>query len=242
MKLLKFNESITKIGRVRTQKYGQYNSINWLNSKILEFINDTYSRFGFTYGQENQDIDIEGKIINTEYIGKFVNNYTVFKAIVKLNNIIDEDYFYHFMTNNLYDIYHYNGKYFNTVTLPIVIATTRRGNIGERISLDFFKTEIKRLRNLNIIIKQPSLDEDIRGIDGKFNVGTNEFTIQVKPFRTEYDEGVDLKFFSQGSLSLSTDYLIIYKNQTIIIVRSRDVRIVGNYFIFAKDKIVSRQN
>lgn len=242
MKLLKFNESITKIGRVRTQKYGQYNSINWLNNKILEFIKDTYTKFGFTYGQDNKDIEVEGKIINTEYISKFVNNYTVFKAIVKMNNIVDEDFFYNFMINNLYDIYHYNGKYFNNVTLPIVIATTRRGNIGERISLDFFKEEIKRLRNLNVLIKHPSLDEDIRGIDGKFNVGTNEFTIQVKPFRTEYDEGDDLKFFSQGSLSLSTDYLILYKDKTIIIVRSRDIRIVGNYFIFAKDKIVSRQN
>ena len=39
LRIKELNESITKIGKVRTQKYGQYNSINWLNSKILEFIN-----------------------------------------------------------------------------------------------------------------------------------------------------------------------------------------------------------
>ena len=138
MKWIKLNESSLKLGNVMTKKYGEFNSIDWLNGKIKKYIESIYEPFGFRYGV-NQDLNIEGQIISSEYISKMVNNYTIFKAIIKDNFLRTEEAFYHYMTNNLEAIYNWKGKYFKRVTLPILISTSRRGNVGETQSLNFFK-------------------------------------------------------------------------------------------------------
>jgi len=127
------------LGPVFTSKYGDVNSINWLNGIIKKYIAEVYRPFGYYYGCPNKDIDVDGRKINTEYIAKMVNNYTVFKGIIEKVGITTEEEFYDYMTNNLFDVYNYKGLYFDEKTLPILIATTRRGNKGEQDSLIFFK-------------------------------------------------------------------------------------------------------
>jgi hypothetical protein len=171
-----------------------------------------------------------------------VNNYTIFKSIIKENFIKTEEAFYHYMANNLPAIYHWKGKYFKRVTLPILINTSKRGNVGERQSLDFFKKALKE-KGIDINYIKPTVDEDISGIDGKFVWKGKTVTIQVKP----YDRATigattrKVKIHSQGSLSLNTDYLIVYKGQSFIAVRGKDIEIEGNYFTLQEDKILLRQ-
>ena len=230
----------TQLGPVTTQKYG-IKSINTLNTKIKAYLDNTYSKYGYSYGFENKDIDIDGFVINTEYLNKMVNNYTVFKKLIDMNNITNEDDFYRFMESNLYEIYNTKGKYFNIVTLPIVISTTRKGNIGEQKSLDFFKQVILDKKNVNITMEKPTLQEDIKGIDGKFNWGGKVVTIQVKPYDSYVIDNGIMKVYSQGSLSLNTDYLILYKDDSFIIVKGKDVTITGNHFNFNSNNIISNK-
>ena len=96
----------------KTVKYGSKNSIAYLNSVIKKFVESVYGPAGFVY-LKNTDIFIDNKIINGEYISKMVNNYTIFKNVIRINNIKDEESFYNFMLSNLNDIYSPNGKFFS---------------------------------------------------------------------------------------------------------------------------------
>jgi hypothetical protein len=171
-----------------------------------------------------------------------VNNYTVFKAIIRENFIRTEEAFYHFMTNSMSDVYHWKGKYFKRITLPVLISTSRRGNVGEQNSLRFFKQSLQEKKGISVNFIPPTVEEDISGIDGKFIWLGKEVTIQVKPYdRAVISESTrKVKVHSQGSLSLNTDYLIVYKGQSFIIVKGKDVVIEGNFFTFQEDKVVAK--
>jgi hypothetical protein len=238
MKLLKFNEAKLNFGTFETEKYGKYHSIQWLNQKILAYIDEVYKPFGFSYKSPNKDILVDGKLINTEYIGKMVNNYTVFRNIIRLNRITTEAGFYDYMTNNFDKIYHYNGIFFKEV-LQILINTSKAGNIGEQKAFNFFEETLLE-KGYNIRIDSPTLEEDIKGIDGKFNWNGKTITIQVKPYEKATISSISgmVKAYSQGSLSLGTDYLVLYGDK-IIIVKAKDVVIDGNNFIFDEFKIVA---
>ena len=95
---------------------------------------------------------------------------------------------------------------------------------------------------MNIVVVDPTIEEDVTGIDGKFNWKGKTITIQVKPYDKEVIlEDGKVEVSSPGSLSLSTDYLILYKNGKYIIVRGENVKIEENNFVFQKDKIVARK-
>ena len=223
----------TLLGPVSTQKFGA-KSINTLNNKIIKYINEEYAKYGHKYQQPNRDIVINGVTINTEYVDKMVNNYTIFKKIIDINNITNEDEFYNYMAYHLDDIYSPNGKYFKTVTLPILIATSKKGKEGEARSIEYFRKELLKV-GVTATMEIPTKEEDISGIDSKFTWKGKTITIQVKPYNNiTIDNNGVMKVYSPGSLSLNTDYLILYKDYNYIIVKGKDVTIQGNYFIFNK--------
>ena len=227
----------------RTSKYNQKNSIKELNDRIYDYINKVYSPFGFEYGK-NEDVKInDALIINGEYISKMVNNYTIFKKFIKVNKIKDESTFYRLILNSFDDIYHYNGDFFMNETLPILINTTRKGRLFEKESLDRF-VEYAAGKGLNINIINPTVEEDIKGIDAKFiSNAAREYTIQVKPFTSVYKKGDDFYAKSSGSLSLGVNYLILYsdKGSKYIMLKnppSYPIRISGEFFVYKKENIL----
>lgn len=232
-KFTRITES-TLLGPVSTQKYGP-KSISTLNSKIIKYINEEYAKYGHKYQDPNKNIVINGVTINTEYIDKMVNNYTIFKKIIALNSITNEDDFYNYMAYHLDDIYSPNGKYFKTVTFPILLATSEKGKRGEKRSIEHFQRELQKV-GINATMETPTMQEDISGIDSKFTWNGKTITIQVKPYSSYTIDNNVMKVYSPGSLSLNTDYLILYKDDNYIIVKGRDVTINGNYFIFDKSK------
>jgi hypothetical protein len=144
------------------------------------------------------------------------------------------------MLDNLHEIYHWEGEYFDTVTLPILINTSRKGNLGEIKSKDFFKSLLSE-KGLDINIESPTIDEDISGIDAKFNWKSRMITIQIKPYETAtINKDSIISAYSQGSLSLNTDYLILYKGDNIIVIKGKEVTIRGNCFIFNKMSVVGK--
>lgn len=231
------DKNIVMLGSVSIRKYGLSPSIVNINRKIDEYTQSIYGNYGYSKGIY-LDIKIDNKIINSEYIAKMCNNYTVFREIISIYKVKTAEEFQEVILNNLKDIYHPNGKYFKYV-LNILINTTRKGNIGEESSLKFFKDTLEKSIK-SIEIQTPTYDEDVSGIDAKFMWNNRLLTIQVKPFELnktfEKESGV-ISAFSRGSLSLNTSYLVLYELDKFIIIKSKDVKIVGNNFYFHKEKI-----
>jgi hypothetical protein len=223
-----------------TNKYGPI-SIATLNNKIIKYINSIYAPYGFKYQNGNIDIDINGLLINTEYINKMVNNYTIFKTFIRENKIKDESTFYSLLESKFNDVYHYDGDFFKRQTLPILINTTRKGNINE-ISCKKKFIEFAKSKNLNITISDPTISEDLSGVDAKFTLDGKTFTIQIKPF-TEY-KTIDNNFYvkSSGSLSIgSVNYLMLYSDKEYIIIKNlsnNPIRIKGDFFITPLSNVI----
>ena len=243
------------LGPVLTSKYGATSSVNWLNQIIHGYVNSVYGPFGYSYGTGNKDIDVNGRIINTEYIDKMVNNRTIFKKIVEDQSITTEDGFYNYMIANLFDVYHYNGTHFNTITLPILIATTRKGNVGEAISISWLKNKMFQ-KGVDANMQKPTLLEDIDGIDAKFDWKGKTVTVQVKPYTAAAINGGMVQAHTPGALKIylsstnqPVNYLVLYKqeknlegksNMRMICVRGANVNVNGNSFVFKEDDIVFR--
>jgi hypothetical protein len=225
-----------------TNKYGP-NSLSNLNSDILEYITGIYKVYGFSYQSGNKDIDVNGKLINTEYIDKMVNNYTIFKTFIRENSIKNETDFYRLIRSKFDDVYHYNGSFFKRQSLPILINTTRKGNVNEIKCKQKF-TEYAKSKGLNIVVVDPTVSEDVNGIDAKFTHNGREFTIQIKPF-TEYKTiGDKLYAKSVGSLSVgSVNYLMLYSDTEYIIIKSTSdspITIKGDIFISPLSNVIYR--
>lgn len=227
-----------------TNKYGR-NSIAELNRKIYEYINKIYGPFGYDPGRKyDYNIDINGLIINTEYISKMVNNYTIFKNFIHINRIKDANTFYRLLESNFDDVYHYNGKFFKENSLPILINTSRRGNIGESKSKEVF-TEYARKKGINISIENPTMSEDVNGVDGKFSINGKYFTIQVKPFSKFKEDSDIVRVESLGALTLGVDYLVLYNGNNFIISKNQKnnpIKIEGSEFIIPKPSFIYISN
>jgi hypothetical protein len=212
-----------------TKKY----LISSLNQKILKHIESVYGQSGFVYGQDNKDIGVNDKILNTEYISKMVNNYTIFKTFIRENRITNERDFYQKIESSFADIYSPDGDFFKRQTLPILINTTRKGNRLEQKAKEAF-VRFAKTKGLTIELVNPTISEDIKGIDSKFIHNGKTYTIQVKPLSNVTDIDNNIEVVSDGSLSLSTDYLIVVGGVKIVIARSKNVSIIGNRFVIPK--------
>ena len=96
-------------------------------------------------------------------------------------------------------------------------------------------------KGIDITIQNPSVDEDINGVDFKFLSNGRSFTVQVKPF-TDYKYIGDKIFIkSEGSLSLNTNYLILCDGKNSIKLRntpSDPIKIRGNTFMSNKSNLL----
>lgn len=229
-----------------TNKYGP-NSIASLNQKIYNYIHKIYGPFGFTYPRSgstaNYDVTINGEIISGEYISKMVNNYTIFKTFIRENKIKDENTFYNLIESKFDDVYHYNGSFFKRQTLPILINTTRKGNVNEIKCKQKF-VEYAKSKNLNISITDPTVQEDVDGIDAKFEHNGRVFTIQIKPFSDYKTISDKLYAKSAGSLSVgSVNYLMLYSDKDFLIIKNvpaNPITIKGDVFVAPLSSVIYR--
>lgn len=241
------NESIERVylndGRnskgFYTNKKGNEYSISYLNGKISNYIKSIYGPFGYRH-LANDDLNINGKIINSEYLDKMINNYKVWKEFIRVFSIKDEKQFYDEIIKNLDKIYHYNSNFFKKSTLPIIINSTRKGNKLEKIAKIRFEKLLSE-RGINANIENPTIEEDNRNIDAKFFYNNKYYTIQIKPFVSIRKSNGLFNALSQGSLKLGIDYLVLVRKNNVIILRNpknNKIQIKDNYFIYNQDNIL----
>lgn len=224
-----------------------------INRKIVERTNLWYGKFGYKYDKDlpNRDLKVGDLIISSEHIMKMVNNRTVFYKICKEENIKSGEALLAFLTDfsNMKKYYHWTGSLFPEI-LKILTNASSKGAAGEEQSFGYYKWLMKA-KGIDIDILPPSLSEDISGIDGKFYIDDKLKTIQVKPYEAFVIEGRIGKATCNGSLSMNTDILILYKkigmrkiakygkeyiipDYSFIIADKENVDIDGNQFIFKK--------
>ena len=224
-----------------TNKYSRGNrySISKLNNRIKEYTESVYSPYGYYYGIQS-DIDLGDIVISGEYINKMVNNYTIFKKFIKEFSIQNEKEFYEKIVDNFDNIYNYNGDFFKRNSLPILINTTRKGNINEKKSLEKFNKVISD-KGVDITMQKPSVEEDVTGVDGKFTHNGRIYTIQVKPFSSVSIKDGIVYAKSDGSLSLGVNYLILYNDEDYIILKNpsnNKITIDGSNFVYNQGNIL----
>ncbi len=193
--------------------------INELNILIKNYINDTYSEYGYSYGIE-KDLLINNKIINSIYINLFINNFTIFDKISRENNITNFQQFKIFIENNL-NIFSPKSDYFKSF-LRIVMITKRKSNIGEKLSIEKFNEVTKQL-DFNIDIKEVDTNMDQEGIDAYFEYDNKIFTICINPFIEYKIENDEIIIKTNGEFIIETNYVILYhisNNKIFVILRN----------------------
>jgi hypothetical protein len=184
--------------------------ITQVNSIILKYINDTYGKFGFKYGEENILFTVGEKIINSKCISFFVNNKKIYNNTIHRENINDGNSFVNYIKSHLKDMYHYDGIYFSQ-NYTTTKNTAEKGSRGETICLPYFSKMHKERHNENLIISASKIKDDINGVDGTFLYKNKPFTIQVKPFSNFSLINDKIIIRSDGDLKLNAHYLILYK-------------------------------
>jgi len=225
-----------KLGDIFIKKYGDFPSVSYLNNRISDYIRKVYGPMGFEK-DKNTELKLGG-VLNVQLM---INNYTIFKRFISDNNIKSAAEFVRKLIENFDDVYHYDGIFFNKNTKYILNRTKSKGSNSEDLSFIKFK-EFSKSKGLDIEIKKPTIKEDREGTDGYFMYKGRKYTIQVKPFSELIELDYILKAKSEGSLSLNTNFLILYNadNKHIFIKNKVDnpIEIKSQYFIFNKDNMI----
>lgn len=219
-----------------------------LNNIVSRYIESVYEPYGYIY-LSNKIIDVDGRAIDTEFIDKMINNIKIYSNIVKSNNLKTKDEFINFVKNNLFDIYHFDGIYFDK-NMEILDGTIKKGKRGESKSLEYLANTLISKGVTNFEIKTPDKYQDNKGYDGYLIYKGKTRTIQVKPFSTCEINNDKINITSDGSLTFGTNYLVLYKEKTkkdekiyefIILDNIKGEKIVvdGNLYICKSENIVS---
>jgi hypothetical protein len=225
------------LGGFYIRKNGPFPSISYINDRISDFIKKEYKDYGYKKYQKDT-IKINGQEIN---ITLAINNYLVFDAFCAEKNIKSASGFINEMINNIDYVYGASSDFFKQKTAPLLIKTKEIGEMREKQSLEKFE-KVMADTYPGITISKPTLREDISGIDGHFRSDGVNITIQVKPLSSiDIWRNGKVAAFSNGSLSLSTDYLILYRKKNHIIIKNTKespIEIHANKFVFHPDNIV----
>lgn len=189
-----------------------------VRSVIKDYINTIPEFEGNIYGA-SKNINIDGKIIDSELISKLPNNisamYGVLGVAKKSGHIIDNaDDFIFWIKNNLKDLYHPSGKFFNDIYVRLKKATSY-GKSKELDANTFFTNYAKNMRGVDITLMSPTPEEDaLGGVDYYFIHNGKKITIQVKTLNElkqeiYNDEKCYVVSISGDITEIKADYLML---------------------------------
>lgn len=163
--------------------------------------------------------EINGKIVNTEYISKWLNNRIFRDVITKDFDLPKEpNALVEFLNQNKYDIFNVNGKYFDRYYRVLESASLSGKETEERAKIIF--KEFCKGKEKTVEIKNPTVIQDKRGIDSIFVIGGRPCTVQIKPLSSVKSKTPDyIELVSAGDVrKIITEYLIVSGDtQTYII-------------------------
>lgn len=221
-----------------------------LGSIIRNYINSIYK-----YQVDGPIMVIDGKKIEPEILSKMPNNRTMLSKFVFdikneiITGIRTKDDLFRFVSDNLFDLFNYKGKYFDAV-YSVVKATSYKGDASEQKSFSYFE-KVASSRGLQVKVTKPTKLEDIGGVDGQFFHQGKRFTIQVKPLHKmevyKKDPNMYIVFCDGMLKTINCDYLIVTNDSNTFIFRNpkidkeghRDIISYGSYFLVHKEKLLT---
>ncbi len=237
------------------KEYKSYNTLKLprgiiLNDEELKYIKTTIYNAIHTYynfdRRQDSIIEIDGLRLKSEYLSKAAGNYRLLRKLIydeygEINSgVNNKEELISFIKNNLYDLFHYKGKYFKYV-YKLLHYSSLSGKSKERKSFDLFENVSKK-RGVNIKVELPTVEQDLIGIDGVFKYNDKYFTIQVKPLKYIEEFKLDNTkwiVFCDGVLSqIKTDYLITTNDKETFIFRNRGIMTKSSYFLVPKSSRV----
>lgn len=171
--------------------------------------------------------------IKSEYLRKARNNRKLLNKIVYENQLRTPNELIDFISENKFDLFHYNGIFFN----DIYFLLRNTSELGKRSEIYAFEVleEYGRKKGIPIKVEEPTLNEDLRGIDGIFTWKNKKYTIQIKPLESCV---VSNKYpgkyivFCNGSLKdLDVDYFIATNKDKTLIFRAKNAITKPTHYI-----------
>lgn len=164
------------------------------------------------------------KSVNSEIIFKAINNHTLIRKLAYdknkeiITNAKTAEDLKNWIRDNSYELFHYNGKYFDIV-YKLLSATHEKGDANEKYAFEIFKKAFREKTGENINIYKGTTNQDIyKDIDGLFNFNNKTYSMQIKPiaikddgkpFHISFSDGFYF-ITSKGALKIpTTNYLIL---------------------------------
>lgn len=172
-------ETPTKWG-VSYEKHKSYQSL--IDKILADIYPDRIYVESFFY-VIGQDFDAEGSEISI--INKAIGNITVFKAIVRDNNIGSFEEMIQFVIDNRNELFKKGGIYFDNI-LQILKISERKGIENELKAIQYIESNLKS-KNIEFTIKRTPICSQldvIYGIDLILSIKNKDYYIQVKPLES----------------------------------------------------------
>lgn len=216
--------NVKPLGESGMKIYFDVEKLEEIRKIIREYLITIPELGGNIYGP-NRDITISGKTINSKYISLMPNNISVlvgvWHAAKRSNHYIDNaDDFIFWTKNNLANLFHPSGKFFNSIYLRLDKAS----NLGETSELDaipFFTNYAKENGiDVNLMKAKTTEDDAFKGIDLYFVHNGKEITIQVKTLKDikkQIYNGEECYVVGVRSdlTEIKTDYLILMSSDPL---------------------------
>ena len=191
--------------------------------------------------------NIDGKIINPEYLRKARNNRTLLKKLVYdeykeiATNIKNKVDLFKFIEENGESLFSPNGVYFDAVYNLLSLTSTKGSKLEDR-AFEFFQNALEKKRGIRVEITKPTTSEDISGLDGIFIYKGKRFTLQVKPLlkmESYLRDNTKYIVFCDGVLkNLKTDYLIVTNDKETHIFKTEGITSHSSYFLIPIGNLV----
>jgi hypothetical protein len=186
-------------------------------NNIRNILNQYYTKWD---SNDNRVIQIDGKIVNTEYISKWLNNRNFRDVITKDFDLVKEpNALVEFLNQNKYDIFNVNGKYFDRY-YRVLESSSLTGKVTEERAKKIFE-EFCKSKDKTVVIKTPTVIQDKKGIDSIFIIGGRPCTVQIKPLSSVKSKTPDyIELVSAGDVrKIITEYLIVSGDKQTYIIK-----------------------
>ena len=232
MKLIKFKqfESEQKKIEPAPMRFGSIIVTDSDRREINRIIAESLSKYYHFNKTSNVTHKFGNKDINSEIIFKAINNHTLIRKLAYdknkdiITNAKTAEDLKKWIRDNSYDLFHYNGKYFDIV-YNLLKSTHQKGNLNEDYAYNVFKEAFKKKTGIDIVIYKGTANQDIyNDIDGLFKYKDKEYSLQIKPIALNKEEN------GAFHISFKDGYYYITSKGSVIIPAT-------NYLVLSDEKL-----
>lgn len=171
--------------------------------------------------------EINGTIVNSNLINKAQKNTAILYEIVYIAksegiNIKNADELLKYISENKYDLFNVNGKYFSKIYNRLK-SVSELGKDVEIKAKNIF-IEYSNSKGISIQLEEPTEEEDKKGIDIYFIYNDKKWTIQTKTLSSIKEKNDYYSVYISGYFTkINTNYLILISDDKNYIFNGKNI-------------------